>query len=75
MSQIHSQITLENLKLLEWGEVCQFRGSLKTFLKFGHFKEILLKNGFIEEMKSIWGNKEIPQTFFSKIPFIRERAI
>ena len=27
------------------------------------FKEILLENGFIEEMRATWGNKVVPQIF------------
>ena len=27
-------------------------------------KEILLEIGFIKEIRTIWGNKEVPQTFF-----------
>ena len=29
-------------------------------------KEILLKIGFVEEIRTIWGNKEAPETFFRK---------
>ena len=31
-------------------------------------KEILPKNGLIEEMKTAWDNKEVPQTFFHNFP-------
>ena len=31
-------------------------------------KEMLHEIGFIEEMRTIWGNKEVPQTFFPQFP-------
>ena len=34
----------------------------------------MLEIGFIEEIRTTWGNKEVPQTF-STIPFIRENTI
>ena len=34
--------------------------------------EILLKIGFIEEMRTIWGNKEVPQTFFQNFLYLRK---
>ena len=36
------------------------------------FKEILLEIGFIEEMRTIWGNKEVPQTFFHNFLYLRK---
>ena len=35
---------------------------------------MLLEVGFIEEMRTTWGNKEVPQIFFL-IPLIREKTI
>ena len=35
-------------------------------------KEILFKIGFIEEIKAIWGNKEVPQTFFHNFLDLRK---
>ena len=35
-------------------------------------KEILLEIGFIEEMRTIWGNKEVPQTFFHNFLYLRK---
>ena len=35
-------------------------------------KEVLLEIGFIEEMRTIWSNKEVPQTFFHNSLYFRE---
>ena len=35
-------------------------------------KEIRLKIGFIEEMRTIWGKKEMPQTFFHNFLYLRK---
>ena len=35
-------------------------------------KEILLEIGFIEEMRTIRGNKEVPQTFFHNFFYFRK---
>ena len=34
-------------------------------------KEVLHDFGFIEEMRTIWGNKEVPQIFFHNILYLR----
>ena len=35
-------------------------------------KEILLEIDFIKEMRTIWGNKEVPQTFFHNFLYLRK---
>ena len=35
-------------------------------------KEILLEMGFIEEMRTIWGDKEVPETFFHNFLYLRK---
>ena len=53
-------------------------GNYSTTLRADFFlkrvKEILLKIGFIEEMRTTWGNKEVPKPF-SSINFSRENTI
>ena len=44
-------------------------------LNFWLFKEIQLDIGFIEERRTTWGNKEVPQTFFYYSPYSRKYAI
>ena len=34
--------------------------------------QILLEIAFIEEMRTTWGNKEVPQTFFYNSPYSRK---
>ena len=36
------------------------------------FKEILLEIGFIEEMRTTWEYKEVPQTFFHYWRYLRK---
>ena len=36
----------------------------KSGQKKPEVKEMLLEIGFIEEMRTTWGNKKVPQTFF-----------
>ena len=35
-------------------------------------KEILLEIGFVEEMRTTWGNEEVPQTFSHNFPYSRK---
>ena len=35
-------------------------------------EEILLEIGFVEEMRTIWGNKKVPQTFFHNFLYLRK---
>ena len=51
---------------------CNFTAIYRTVTIAFSLKR-LLKIGFIEEMKTIWGNKEVPQTFFS-ISFAKKRC-
>ena len=39
------------------------------------FKEILLKIGFIEELRTTRGNKELPQTFFHYSPYSQKYVL
>ena len=42
------------------------------FFNSSALKEILLKIGFIEEMRTTWGNEAVSQTFFHNSPYSRK---
>ena len=47
-----------------------------VYQKYLHIlKEILLEIGFVEEMRSTWGNKEVPQTFSPNTPYSRKYVL
>ena len=59
------------LFLLTFGNAFLLPRFIFTTQKFQNtfgFKEILLEIGFIEEMRTTWGNKELPN-FVSPFPF------
>ena len=45
---------------------------MKAMYKPNELEEILLEIGFIEEMRTTWGYKEVPQTFFHNSPYLRK---
>ena len=77
--QIHKsfQTDIKQRKILQNSEVQKWAGFPQTgppkFKIFNYLKQILLKIGFIEEMITTGGNKEVSQTF-STILLIRKNA-
>ena len=43
-----------------------------TFYSNTRIKEILLEIGLIEEMRTTWGNKKVPHTFFHNFPYLQK---
>ena len=58
------------MKMLAFS-IVQFYNAAKTAKKH-LLKEILFEIGFIDEVRTTSGNKEVPQTFFHHSPHLRK---